>query len=112
MKATTEEVEGGILKVVLEGRMDIEGSAAIDMRMNVIAGSSTRVLVDMAGVSFLGSMGLRSIVLPAQAVKRRGGKMVLLNPTPMVAEVLRNAHIGTIIPIHHDLDAALAELRA
>ena len=72
MKATTEELEGGITKIVLEGRMDIEGSAAIDMRMNVIAGSSTRVLVDMAGVTFLGSMGLRSIVLPAQAVKRRG----------------------------------------
>ena len=112
MIATTEEVEGGITKIVLDGRMDIEGSAAVDLRMNVVAGSATRVLVDMAGVTFLGSMGLRSIVLPAQAIKRRGGKMVLLKPTPMVAEVLRNAHIGTIIPIHHDLDAALAELRA
>lgn len=112
MKATTEEVEGGITKIVLDGRMDIEGSAAVDLRMNVVAGSSTRVLVDMAGVTFLGSMGLRSIVLPAQAIKRRGGKMVLLSPTPMVAEVLRNAHIGTIIPIYYDIDAALAELRA
>lgn len=112
MKATTEEIEGGIVKIALDGRMDIEGSAAVDLRLNVIAGSAKRVLVDLAGVTFLGSMGLRSIVLPAQAVKRRGGKFVLLNPIPMVEEVLNGANIPAIIPVHHDLDAALAELRA
>lgn len=112
MKATIEELDGGITRIVLEGRMDIEGSQAVDLRMNVIAGSARLVLVDLAGVIFLGSMGLRSIVLPAQAVKRRGGKLVLVNPTPLVYDVLKNAHIHTIIPIHNDLDAALAELRA
>lgn len=112
MKATIEELDGGVTRIVLEGRMDIEGAAAVDLRMNVIAGSAMLLLVDMAGVTFLGSMGLRSIVVPAQAVKRRGGKMVLLNPTPLVQEVLRNSHIHTIIPAYNDLDAALAELRA
>ncbi|HWE85760.1 MAG TPA: STAS domain-containing protein [Terracidiphilus sp.] len=112
MKATIEELDGGITRIVLDGRMDIEGSQAIDLRMNVIAGSARLVLVDLAGVTFLGSMGLGSIVRPAQAIRRRGGKMVLLNPIPLVQEVLRNAHIDTIIPIHNDLDAALAELRA
>ena len=112
MKATIEELDGDVTRVALDGRLDIDGSAQVDLRMNVIAGSSTRVLLDLSGVTFLGSMGLRSIVLPAQAIKRRGGRMVLLNPTPMVAEVLKNANIPAIIPIHHDEDAALAELRA
>lgn len=112
MKAMIEELDGGITQVILDGRLDIDGAAQVDLRMNVIAGSSTRVLLDLSKVTFLGSMGLRSIVLPAQAVKRRGGKMVLLNPMPMVAEVLKNANIPAIIPIHHDLETALAELRA
>jgi len=112
MKATIDELEGNVTKVVLDGRMDIDGSAAVDLRMNVVAGSSTRVLVDLAGVTFLGSMGLRSIVLPAQAVRRRGGKMALLNPIPLVEEVLKGANIPALVPIYHDLDAALAELRA
>lgn len=112
MKSTVEELEGGVTRIALEGRMDIEGSATVDLRMNVIAGSARLVLVDMAGVTFLGSMGLRSIVLPAQAVKRRGGKIVLLNPMPLVEEVLKGANIGAMIPIHHDANAALAELRA
>lgn len=111
MNLSTQEMEGGITRVVLDGRMDIEGAALVDLRMNVIAGSATRLLVDLQGVTFLGSMGLRSIVVPAQAVKRRGGKTVLFAPIPMVEEVLRTANITTILPVLHDLDSALAELR-
>lgn len=111
MKLSTEEMDGGITRVVLEGRLDIEGAADVDLRMNVIAGSASLLLLDLQGVTFLGSMGLRSIVVPAQAVKRRGGKMVLFAPIPMVEEVLKNSNINTIIPVRHQLDSALAELQ-
>lgn len=110
MKLTSEET-GGVTRVALEGRLDIEGASAIDLRMNVIAGSASRLLVDLQGVSFLGSMGLRSLVVPAQAVKRRGGKIVLFAPIPMVEEVLRASNITTIIPVCHNMESALAELQ-
>jgi anti-anti-sigma factor len=110
MKLSTDEMNG-ITRVVLEGRLDIEGAAAVDLRMNVIAGSASRLLIDLKGVSFLGSMGLRSLVVPAQAVKRRGGKIVLFAPVPLVEEVLRTSHVITIIPVRHDLESALAELQ-
>jgi anti-sigma B factor antagonist len=111
MKATAEELDGGITRVCLEGRMDIAGAQAVDLKMNVIAGSAHRLLLDMAGVSFLSSMGLRSIVVPAKAISRRGGKMVLYAPSPSVKEVLDLANVGAIIPIYHDLDAAMAALQ-
>jgi anti-anti-sigma factor len=110
MKLSTEEIDG-VTRVVLEGRLDIEGAAAVDLRMNVIAGSASRLLLDLQGVTFLGSMGLRSIVVPAQAIKRRGGKMVLFAPIPMVEEVLKTSNVSTIIPVRHDLESALAELK-
>jgi anti-anti-sigma factor len=56
------------------------------------------------------SMGLRSIVLPAQAVRRRGGKMALYGPVPLVEEVLKASNLHEIIPVFHDLDAAVASL--
>jgi anti-sigma B factor antagonist len=110
MTLSTESMEGGITRVLLDGRLDIQGSAAIDLKMNVLAGSSKLLLLDLSKVSFLGSMGLRSIVLPAQAVKRRGGRMALFGPVPMVEEVLKASNIDEIIPIFHDLDAAVASL--
>src|ERR1700747_3765833 len=72
MTISTESMDGDITRVLLDGRLDIQGAAAIDLKMNVVAGSSKFLLIDLRGVSFLGSMGLRSILVPAQAVRRRG----------------------------------------
>jgi anti-anti-sigma factor len=104
-------MEGDITRIVLDGRLDIEGAAAIDLRMNVVAGSAKSLLIDLRGVSFIGSMGLRSLVVPAQAVRRRGGKAVLFGPLPMVEEVLKASKIDQVIPIFHELDSAVAALR-
>jgi anti-sigma B factor antagonist len=110
MTISTESMEGGITRVILDGRLDIQGSATIDLRMNVLAGSCRFLLVDLSNVSFLGSMGLRSLILPAQAVHRRGGKVALFGPVPMVEEVLKASNIDKIIPVFHDLDSAVAAL--
>ena len=111
MKLSTEELDGGVTKVVLDGRLDIEGAAAVDLKMNIIAGSSKLVLLDLQLVSFLGSMGLRSIVVPAQAVRRHGGKIVIFAPVPMVEEVLKASGIDALIPIRHELSSALEALQ-
>jgi anti-anti-sigma factor len=111
MALSTEELSGGITKVILDGRLDIEGAAAVDLRMNVIAGSKKAVLVDMQQVSFLGSMGLRALVAPARAIKSRGGKIVLFGPNELVEKVLKTSGVDTLIPIHHELQSALAALQ-
>jgi anti-anti-sigma factor len=111
MTISTDQIEGDITRVLLDGRLDIEGAAVIDLRMNVIAGSTKNLLVDLQNVSFLGSMGLRSILVPAQAVRRRGGKVALLSPAPMVEAVLKASNIDQVIPIFHEFDAAIASLQ-
>jgi anti-anti-sigma regulatory factor len=55
-------------------------------------------------------MGLRSIVIPARAVNSRGGKVVLFAPNEMVESVLKTSGIDALIPVCHDLDAAIAVL--
>ncbi len=111
MEIATEELAGGIIRIILDGSLDIAGASAIDLRMNLIAGSHRAVLVDLTKVSFIGSMGLRALVLPARAVKSRGGKMVLLNPNQNVAQVLKTSGIDTLLPVFHDLETASAALQ-
>lgn len=111
MTIATEELPGGITKVILDGRLDIEGAAQVDLPMNVIAGSRKTVLVDLQRVSFLGSMGLRALVAPARAIKSRGGKIVLFGPNEMVEKVLIASGIDTVIPVLHELQSALAALQ-
>ena len=111
MELSTQEMDGGVIRVALDGRMDIAGAAAVDLKMNLIAGSAKKLLIDLQKVTFLGSMGLRSIVIPARAVHGRGGKVVLFAPNEMVEAVLKTSGIDSLLPIHHDLAAAMAALQ-
>jgi anti-anti-sigma factor len=111
MAFATEELTGGITRVVLDGRLDIEGAAAVDKQMNVIAGSQKLVLVDLQKVTFLGSIGLRALVIPARTIKNRGGKVVFFGPNEMVEKVLKTSGIDTLIPVHHEMQSALAALQ-
>src|SRR5580700_7558876 len=111
MVIAIEELPEGITRVILDGSLDIAGAAAVDLQMNVVAGSRKAVLVDLQKVSFLGSMGLRALVAPSRAIKNRGGKMVLFGPNEMVEKVLKTSGIDTLIPVHHELQSALAELQ-
>jgi anti-anti-sigma factor len=111
MIMSSESLEGDITRVLLDGRLDIEGVTEIDLRMKALAGSARFLLIDLRNVSFLGSMGLHALMAPAQAVRRRGGKVALFGPVPMVEQVLRASNIDRVIPIFHELNSALAVLR-
>jgi anti-anti-sigma factor len=111
MQFSTHEMDGGVTRVELDGRMDIAGAAAVDMKMNLIAGSAKKLLIDLQKVTFLGSMGLGSIVIPSRAVMSRGGKVVLFAPNEMVGTVLKTSGIDSILPVHHDLATAIAALQ-
>lgn len=111
MEISTQELADGITRVDLDGRMDIAGAAAVDLKMNLIAGSAKKLLIDLQKVTFLGSMGLGSIVRPARAVHSRGGKVVLFAPNEMVAAVLKTSGVDAVLPVHHDLAAAIAALQ-
>ena len=111
MQMATEELEGNVTKVVFDGRFDIVGSEAVDLKMSVIAGSKKFVLIDMHKVSFLGSMGLRTIISAARTLKNRGGKMAVFGPDEEVEKVLKMSGVTAMVPIHHDFQSAIASLQ-
>jgi len=110
MQISSQELDGGVTRIELDGRMDIAGAAAVDMKMNLVAGSAKKLLIDLQKVTFLGSMGLSSIVFPSRAVLGRGGKVVLFGPNELVTAVLKTSGIDSILPVHHDMAAAIAAL--
>jgi anti-sigma B factor antagonist len=110
MPIVVEELEGGITKVILSGRIDIAGAGEIDMPMSIVGGTKRAVVVDLAAVEFIASLGLRSIVVGGKAILNRRGRMVLLAPRPAVEEVITTSGIDELFPIYHDDAAALAAL--
>src|ERR1700691_5824512 len=107
MELAVHELDSGILGINLSGRMDIIGTQQIDLKFTALTSTrKAQVLVDLSNVTFIASIGIRTLINNAKAQKLRGGSMVLYKPSDQVEEVLRATGIDTIIPIVHDFDAA------
>src|SRR5215468_3690910 len=99
MQITISEFGAVGTKVTLVGKLDIGGAQVIELPLATVAGRRQSVVIDMVGVDFIASIGIRHLVLAAKAVARGAGKFVLLNPTPFVTEVLTTTGLETILPI-------------
>jgi anti-sigma B factor antagonist len=111
MELEARELEPGILGISLSGKMDAAGTQQIDLKFTALtATTKTAVLVDLSKVTLLASIGIRTLVTNARAQKRRGGSMVLYQPTDLVETVLRTTGIDAIIPIAHDMTTARGAL--
>jgi anti-anti-sigma factor len=96
--------------VVLTGRLDIAGAHTIDLQFSTVSGAYRNIIVDMQGVSFLASIGIRTLLLGAKTVQRRGGKFLLIAPRPEVEEVLTVTGVDELMPIVLSLEDARAAI--
>ena len=110
MDISFEQSPTGTTIIRLLGRMDVMGAMQIDVRFAAVAAANRAVIVDLAGVEFMASMGLRTLIMGAKSVKARSGRMVLYRPAAMVEEVLVTSGTTTLIAVTHDL--VEAETRA
>lgn len=109
MRLEQTTLPGDILMVKLTGALDIAGAGEIDMPFSVISGKHTKVIVNLADVTFLASIGIRVLVKAARTIGQRKGRFVVFSPTEEARKVLRSTGIDTIIPVVADEKAAIAE---
>ena len=110
MNLSISEIENGVT-VSLSGRMDLQGALAVDKQMEELAKTRKNLIVDMSEVSFLASLGIRTLVSCCKAITAKGGSMVLVNPQATVQKVLVTSGVSTVIPVVPDLASAKATLR-
>lgn len=92
---------GATATISLTGRLDIKGAEAVALSLATLSGNKNNLTVDMAGVTFIASIGLRHLVSAARSIGRRGGRLVLLNPDTTVAEVIATSGLSDLLPIIH-----------
>jgi anti-anti-sigma factor len=105
-----KDLPQGITEVKVLGRMDIKGVFAIEDGFASVAAEKQKVLVNMDAVTFLASLGIRTLVMSCKTVAAKGGDLVLLNPQANVDKVLKSSGIDQVIKIFASRDEALAYL--
>ena len=96
-----QDIDEQLRRIKITGRLDIPGTAEIELKLtSLTATSSRRVIVDLTGVDFLASIGIRALVTNAKALKGRGGRMALfVGDNAAVAKTLTVTGIDMIIPL-------------
>lgn len=101
-----EQVDA-ITHIELSGRLDIKGVEEADIKFTAYTSSRGKpALVDLSGLGFISSLGLRMLLVNARNLGKKGSKMVLLNPVESVLNILEIAGFDKILPIMYDYDEA------
>jgi anti-anti-sigma factor len=111
MRLQYRELGNGIRLIQLNGTLDVNGVSRVEVEfVRRCAGENVCVLVDLSKVNYISSIGIPLLINSAKAVAKNGGRMILLKPQNNVENILELTGIPLIIPIHHDLDAAVAAI--
>jgi anti-sigma B factor antagonist len=113
MDIQLEDLPNGALCVTLKGRLDTVGVDRIDTQVrSAVAAQPRDAALDLSGVSFLASMGVRLIITLARSQKAAGQRLVLFGAQPAVRATLDMVALDKIIPLLPDRAQTLAHLEA
>jgi anti-anti-sigma factor len=91
---------GDTLVVALAGRLDSDAASGLDASFDTWMTQEFRTLaLDFSALEYTSSIGLRSLIRAAKALKAAGREFLLCNPQPTVKQVFRIAGLLSLIPI-------------
>lgn len=97
------------LVLTLAGRLDALAAEAAQQAILAQLGDDARLVLDLAGVDYLSSAGIRVLLVAAKTVGRRpGGFFAVARPTPTVRRILSDSGLDDCLGLTDDL-AAVAD---
>ena len=108
----SERTEENIPVVAITGDIDLESSPKLrDFLKPKSTQKTPRLLLDFAGVNYIDSSGLATLIEYFQSVQGFGGKMALAALSPRVKNVFEIVRLEQIFSLHPDIPSALAALK-
>lgn len=97
-------------KVVLHvaGRMDAESADYFEAQCGTcIAEGITSLVIDLADLSYVSSLGLRCFVTVAQKLKSKGGELRICRLTGLARQVFEITRLTQIFPMYDSVESAV-----
>ena len=105
------ESSNGTLIAKAEGRIDGVNARDFEEAMKAAIGSDySTVIIDLEGLSYISSAGLRVILLIAKTLRKRNAELVLCSLSNPIREVFEISGFDKIIPVHATREQALASV--
>jgi len=108
MEIQTRQV-GTVLVVALEGELDAYWAEEAERELRAcLEQGHYRLVLDLSGLTYLSSAGLRVLLRLHQRITRLSGELCLAAPRPFVQKVLTTSGFDRTFPVFTDVGQALA----
>ena len=108
VKLSTRQV-GNVTVIDVAGRITLgEGSSALrETLRDLVAKNQTKILLNLADVTYIDSSGIGELVSGYTTVTNTGGSLKLLNLNKRVKDLLQITKLYTVFGVHEDEAAAI-----
>ena len=101
--------EGDVFVVDMVGRLDSRTSGPASTELNQIdQGGHRKILLNVAGVEYISSAGLRAILVAAKLVDVHQGMLKICDANAVVQKVMEVSGIGSLLHLYPTEKDALA----
>ena len=106
----TQRVAGDVTVFLPDGRIDTQAVTEMDKALQTaVSGGSYKIVVDMSGVDYISSAGLRSLAAVLVKSRAEGGDMKLAALNKRVTRVFNIIGFDLLMSIHDTPEAAIAD---
>lgn len=100
----------------VSGRIDHANAesfrVALEPHLDGCRADGDSLVLDLAGLQYISSAGLRVLMLAAKRAKPAGGRIAVAAAPPLVHEVLDITRFNLVFPIHETIEGAITALAA
>jgi anti-sigma B factor antagonist len=102
------ETKGNVAVVTVSGRVDSETAPMLDTELIKAVGGSSKLVLDLKGVEYMSSAGIRAVVKASQAAERGGGAVKMASAPELVTSIFYTVGIVDKIKSYATIDEAVA----
>jgi anti-anti-sigma factor len=111
MELSSKQIES--VKVVsIQGSVDALTAGEVQRYLEaLISKGEGKLIVDLKGVDFMSSAGLRVIMAASKNVRRKGGDLRLAAAQPAIEKMLKISGFTSLLESFSNVDAAVSSFR-
>jgi anti-sigma B factor antagonist len=101
--------ENGIPVLALSGRLNQAIADTLHAAAMEAADSADKgLIIDMGGVDFIASVGIRALIRPSQSLSMKGGKFAIANLNPQMSEFFSTTGLDQMFSVYETVADAAA----
>lgn len=103
-----EELKGDVLFVRIKGRLDAVSSPEAEKKVfELINSGNHKVILELAGVSYVSSAGMRMLLATTKKIRSLSGKLCICSMSTNVLDVLKMSGFDHILELYGTEEEAL-----